>query len=151
MTALRPDVVADLRQENARLQAELRAGVDRQAASAEILRAIASTSGDAERSLQQIAEITARLFDAPSVTVHVAKGDEWGQTIRVGTSSKRIGMEVPAGPPQIQARNLPSPGRRSRVPRAPARWPPPRCGPKGRRSAFSSFSATGSLPSQPKS
>ena len=55
MTALPPDVVADLKQENARLQAELRVARDRQAASAEILRAIAGTSGDAERSLQQIA------------------------------------------------------------------------------------------------
>ena len=64
MTALPPDVVADLRRENARLQAELRAARDRQTASAEILRTIAGVSGDAERSLHQIAETTARLFGA---------------------------------------------------------------------------------------
>ena len=58
MTALPPDVVADLRQENARLQAELRVARDRQNASAEILRAIAGISGDAEQSLRQIAETT---------------------------------------------------------------------------------------------
>src|ERR1700719_861835 len=62
MTALRTDVVADLRQENARLQAELRAARDRQAGSAEILRAIGGVSGDAEQSLYQIAETTKRLF-----------------------------------------------------------------------------------------
>ncbi len=83
MTALLQDVVADLRRrvaeleqrlqsslaerdeaitqqaagavENARLLSDLRTTRDRQAASAEILRAIASTPGDAERPLQQIA------------------------------------------------------------------------------------------------
>jgi GAF domain-containing protein len=107
MTALPPDVVADLRQENARLQAELRAARDRQAGSAEVLRAIASTSGDAERSLQQIAETTARLFGASSVTLRIASGDEWSQTINVGPSAKRIGLEVSAAQLRIGARNLP--------------------------------------------
>src|SRR6266480_6991550 len=106
MTALPKDVVADLRRsvaeleqrlqsglaerdeaiarqaagavENARLLSELRTSRDRQAGSAEILRAIADASGDAERSLQQIAETTARLFGAPSVTLHIAEGDQWG-------------------------------------------------------------------------
>jgi two-component system NtrC family sensor kinase len=107
MTALPPDVVADLRQENARLQAELRVVRERQAGSAEILRAIAGTSGDAERSLQQIAETTARLFGAPSVTIRIAEGGEWARTIRVGASSQRIGSAVPAAQLQIGARNLP--------------------------------------------
>ena len=62
MTGLPQDVVADLRQENARLLAELRAARDRQAGSAEILSTIASAPGDAERALQQVAETTARLF-----------------------------------------------------------------------------------------
>ena len=65
MTALPPDVVEDLRQENAHLHAELRAARDRQNASAEILRAIAGTSGDSESALRQIAEITARLSAPP--------------------------------------------------------------------------------------
>src|SRR6266849_1283259 len=107
MTALPPDVVADLRQENARLLTELRAARDRQRASAEILRAIAGTSGDAERSLRQIAEITARLFDAPSVTLHLAEGDQWGYTIRVGESSRRIGAQVPEVQLRIGGHNLP--------------------------------------------
>jgi GAF domain-containing protein len=107
MTALPPDVVADLRRENARLQAELRTAREYQAASAEILRTIAGVSGDAEQALQQIAETTARLFSAPSVTIRIASGDEWGSTIRVGASSKRIGTEVPSAQLRIEARNLP--------------------------------------------
>jgi two-component system, NtrC family, sensor kinase len=95
MTALPQDVVADLRHrvaeleqklqsglaerdeaiarqaviamENARLLAESRAGLDRQTASAEILKVIASTSGDAEQSLQQIAETTARLLRCTNI------------------------------------------------------------------------------------
>src|SRR5260370_30908380 len=107
MTALAQDVVADLRRENARLQAELRDARDRQAGSAEILRAIAGTSGDAERSLQQIVEITARLFGAPSVSLRIAGGDEWSRTIRVGASEERIVSAVSAAQQRIGARNLP--------------------------------------------
>src|SRR5258706_16256401 len=95
--------------ENARLLAELRTAGDRQTGSAEILRAIASTSGDAERSLVQIAETTARLFDAPNVTLHIADGDRWGRTIRVGDSSKRIGSEVPEAQLRIGRAKQPRP------------------------------------------
>src|ERR1700680_1988673 len=98
MTALPPDVVADLRLENARLLTELRAARDRQTASAEILRTLAGTPGDPERALQQIAETTARLFGASSVTIRIARGDEWGQSINVGAGSERISAEVSAAP-----------------------------------------------------
>src|SRR3984893_13294016 len=108
MPALPQDVVADLRQENARLQAELRAAVDRQAASAEILRAIASAPGDAERALQQIAETTARLVGATSVTIRIVEGEEWGRPIRVGEGSKRISQEIPEAQLRLGARNLAS-------------------------------------------
>ena len=107
MTTLSPDLVADLERENVRLQAELRAARDRQTAGAEILRTIASAPGDAEQSLQQIAETTARLFDAPSVTVLIADGNEWGKTIRVGDGSKRIGAKVSAEQLRIGGPNLP--------------------------------------------
>src|SRR5260370_4034091 len=107
MTALAQDVVANLRLENARLLTELRAARDRQAGSAEILRAIAGTSGEAERSLQQIAETTARLFGAWSVTLNIASGDEWARMIRVGASSQRVGSEVSAAQLRIGGRNLP--------------------------------------------
>ncbi|HEY5127896.1 MAG TPA: GAF domain-containing protein, partial [Bradyrhizobium sp.] len=107
MTALPPDVVASLRQENARLSAELRTARDRQAGSAEILRAIASTSGDAERSLRQIAETTARLFGASSVTLRIASHDQWSREIAVGAGSERIVAEVPAAQLRIGGHNLP--------------------------------------------
>src|SRR5436853_7044943 len=108
MTALPKDVVDDLRQENARLQAELRAAREQQAASAEILRAIASTSGDAERSLQQIVEITARLFGASSVTLNIAGGDEWARMIRVDAVSQRVGSELAGAERPIGPRTLPT-------------------------------------------
>src|ERR1700732_129726 len=96
MTSLPPDVETDLREENARLKAELRAAQDRQAAGAEILRAIASTSGDAERSLRRIAEITEQLFGASSVSLLIAAaGERWGRAISVGAGSERIAAAIP--------------------------------------------------------
>jgi two-component system, NtrC family, sensor kinase len=107
MTALPPDVAADLSRENARLQAELRAARDRQNASADILRTIAGASGEAERSLYQIAETSMRLFGATSATIQIAEGDGWSQIIRVGDSSKRIGAGVPESQLRIGGRNMP--------------------------------------------
>src|SRR5947209_4928819 len=95
MTALPPAVLDDLRQENAQIRAELRAARDRQAASAEILRAVASAPGDAGRSLQQIAEISARLFGAPSVSIQLVQDGEWRQAYRFGDSAQRIRSAVP--------------------------------------------------------
>src|ERR1700689_3694720 len=106
MTVLPPDVADDLRQENARLNAELRAARDRQEASAEILRAIAGTAGDAEQSLRQIAETTARLFGASSVTLNIAAGDEWAQMTGVGASPHRVGSEVSAAELRIGGGNV---------------------------------------------
>ena len=136
MTALPPDALADLyklvaeleqrlessfvahdaaiaRQaatdaENTRLINELGIARERQNASADILSTIANASGDAEGSLQRIAETTARLFDAASVTIRIADGDKWGLSIRFGAGSERIGKEVPAAQLEIGARNLPS-------------------------------------------
>ena len=107
MTALPPDMETDLRRENTRLQNELSIARDRQNASAEILLAIASTSGDAEQSLRQIAEITARLFDAPSVTFRLAEGWEWGKSINFGASSHRIRDAIPAEQRRLDGDNLP--------------------------------------------
>jgi two-component system NtrC family sensor kinase len=136
MTALPPDVLADLNrlvaeleqrldssfaahdaaiaqqaataQENARLQNELSIARDRQNASAEILQSIANTSGDAEQALRQVAETTARLFGASSVTIRIARDGEWGQSINVGAGSERIAAEVSAARLRLGGRNLPS-------------------------------------------
>jgi two-component system, NtrC family, sensor kinase len=93
--------------ENVRLTAELRTAGEREAASAEILRTIGSVSGNAERSLQQIAKTTKRLFEASSVSIFVANGDEWGQIIHDGAGSKRIGAEVPVSQLRIGGHSLP--------------------------------------------
>jgi signal transduction histidine kinase len=107
MTALRPDVPADFSQENTRLRAELRAAEERQTATAEILRTIASTSGDAGRSLQQIAETSARLFGAPSVSLQLAENGEWGQSFRFGSSANLVRSAVPLAMIRIGGPNLP--------------------------------------------
>ena len=121
MTALPQDaaaelerVVADLerqlqsaRSHNSHLQSELGVARDRQNASAEILRTIASASGDAERSLTRIAEISMRLFGASSATIQIAEGDGWSRIIRVGDSSKRVGAGVPEAQLKIGGRNMP--------------------------------------------
>src|SRR3978361_400520 len=82
--------------ENTRLINELSSARERQNASADILGTIANASGDAEGSLHRIAETTARLFGAESVTIRIVDGDDWGQTVRFGPSSERIGALVPA-------------------------------------------------------
>ena len=93
--------------ENTRLFSETREALERQNASAEILRTIASAPGDAERALYQIAETSARLFDAPSATIHIAEGDGWTKTIRFGDSSKRVGAGVPDAQLKIGGHNMP--------------------------------------------
>jgi GAF domain-containing protein len=94
--------------ETAALEAELHMARDRQAASAEVLRAIATTSGDAGNALRRIAEITARLFGASSVTIHIAgNGNQWHQSIRWGTSSARLGSELSAAQLGPSGPNLP--------------------------------------------
>jgi two-component system NtrC family sensor kinase len=108
MTALPQDVVTDLRRRIAELERELETAHERENGSAEILRAIAGTSGDAENSLQQIAETTARMFGAPSVTLHIAgDGGRWIRTIRVGATSKNVGAKIPDTQLDIQGHNLP--------------------------------------------
>ncbi len=97
---------AALAQENARLQSELATARDREAASAEILRTISEVSGDAERSLQQIVEITARLFGASSVRIRLT-GTGGGRSFHVGRSSEAILAAVPDAQKHIGGRNLP--------------------------------------------
>jgi len=92
---------------NFRLHNELRASGDRHNASAEILRTIANTSGDAEHALQRIADTAARFFNASSVTIRITDGTQWIRTIAVGNSSERIAAAVPISQLPIGGKNLP--------------------------------------------
>src|SRR5258708_28616304 len=76
-------------------------------ARADIRRTDARPRAAAERALYQIAETSARLFGAPSATIHIAEGDGWARTIRFGASSKRVGAGVPDSQLKIGGRNMP--------------------------------------------
>ncbi|WP_244521437.1 GAF domain-containing protein [Bradyrhizobium sp. DOA9] len=69
MAALPQDVVADLQQENARLQAELRAAQDRETATADILRIIASSPSEVKPVFDAIARRANALLGGFSTTV----------------------------------------------------------------------------------
>ncbi|MEI9925739.1 MAG: ATP-binding protein [Bradyrhizobium sp.] len=123
---------ANSKSENARLKSELRAARDRQAASAEVMRLISASPGNADQTLRRIAEITERLFGASSVTLLIADGERWGQTIRVGAGSERITTAIPLAHVAITLQFMPGTvyleNRQVHVadlddPSAIARWP----------------------------
>ncbi len=107
MTALRPDVLADLSRRLPGCRLNCAHAEERQIATAEILRTIASTPGDAGRSLQQIAETSARLFGAPSVSLQLVENGEWGQAFRFGSSANQVRSAVPLATIRIGGPNLP--------------------------------------------
>jgi two-component system, NtrC family, sensor kinase len=123
---------ASSKSENTRLKSELRAARDRQSASAEVMRLISASPGDADQTLRRIAEITERLFGASSVTLLIADGKRWGQTIRVGAGSERITTAIPLAHVAITLQFMPGAvyleNRQVHVadlddPSAIARWP----------------------------
>jgi class 3 adenylate cyclase len=61
--------------ENARLLNELRESLDRQTATADILRVIASTPEDSKRALDTIAETAAKMFDVSNVLFRRIEGE----------------------------------------------------------------------------
>jgi two-component system NtrC family sensor kinase len=93
--------------ETARLKKRLKTARMQQQASAEILRAVLNASGDAALPLQQIAEITARLFGAPSVSIQLAEGGEFTQEYRVGAIAQRIGSAYPRSNIRVGGPNMP--------------------------------------------
>jgi signal transduction histidine kinase len=97
----------NLRRENKRLFNEAQQALERQNAIAEILRSIAGGPGDAERSLRQIAETSARLFGAPSVSIQLVQDGEWGNAYRFGKSAQRVRSAVPLSDIRVGGRNMP--------------------------------------------
>ncbi len=85
---------AVLAMENARLITETRENLERQTATADILRAIAAAPGEVEGTLQKIGETTARLFGASGVTIRIAEGDRYALTIHVGHGAAELSMAV---------------------------------------------------------
>jgi GAF domain-containing protein len=92
---------------NFRLQNELRTTAERQNAGAEILGTIASTSGEADQALQRIAEISAHLFGAPSVSIQLVENGDWGKAYRHGDSAQRVRSAIPLSEIRVGGRNVP--------------------------------------------
>ncbi|HEX9706194.1 MAG TPA: GAF domain-containing protein, partial [Steroidobacteraceae bacterium] len=88
--------------ENARLLSELRESLDNQTASAEILRTIAASPGDAKGALDAIAETTTRLFGASGATIRTVHGDRLRIAGTSGPGGERLrealGEEIPLTP-----------------------------------------------------
>src|SRR6516165_10504801 len=76
--------------ENTRLLNELRESLDRQTATADILRVIASTPEDSKHALNTIAETAARIFDANSVNFRRIEGNVLRMFGAAGSSATRV-------------------------------------------------------------
>jgi len=76
--------------ENARLFGELRESLDRQTATADILRVIASAPADPTRALDTIAHIAARMFGAKSVNIRRLDGNRLRFVGTAGAPAERV-------------------------------------------------------------
>jgi signal transduction histidine kinase len=104
------ETVESLRRELAALKAERDEALDRQAATSEILRAIAATPSDAEGTLHKIAQITFRLFAAVGVSFDIAEGDEYALAIGIGRGAEQTmaALRAPSATRHpVQPGNLP--------------------------------------------
>jgi signal transduction histidine kinase len=81
--------------ENARLLAELRESLDRQTATADILRVIAGTPEDSKRALDTIAETAVRMFDAANVNFLRFEGDVLRFVSAAGPAAARLREVLP--------------------------------------------------------
>ena len=92
------------------LQQELAEARERLTATSDILRAIAASPPDAEGSLRNIAETSARLFGAVGVSFRIAEGDVFKLSVGVGQGAEQVGTDLYADPakrPTVRGRNLP--------------------------------------------
>jgi two-component system NtrC family sensor kinase len=98
--------------ENSRLLGELREALERQTATSDILRAIASSPGEAEGTLRRIAETTQRLTGAAGVSLRVADtaGEKFKVFIGVGQGAEEVTQQYygnSAPRYTVRARTLP--------------------------------------------
>ena len=84
--------------ENARLLSELRQSLDRQTATADILRAIASTPNDSTRALDAIAETAARMFGGANVGIRRLEGEMLRMVATAGPANREIREVAPERP-----------------------------------------------------
>ena len=84
--------------ENARLLSELRDSLDRQTATADILRVIASTPEDSKRALDTIAETASRRFDTANVNFRRLEGNVLRMVSAAGPSVSKLREVVPDAP-----------------------------------------------------
>src|SRR5262249_13496170 len=85
--------------ENTRLLNELRESLENQTASADHLRAIASSPAKAERALNVIAETTARRFEASNVNIRLLDGNILRYVGSTGPTAEHMQALFPEGPP----------------------------------------------------
>src|SRR5215471_9702626 len=84
--------------DNARLLNELRENLDRQTATADILRVIAGTPEDSRRALDTIAETASRMFDAADVNFRRLEGNVLRVVSAAGPSFAKLREVVPRCP-----------------------------------------------------
>jgi GAF domain-containing protein len=84
--------------ENARLLNELRESLDRQTATADILRVIAGTPEDSKRALDTIAETASRMFDTANVNFRRLEGNVLRMVSAAGPSVTKLREVVPDAP-----------------------------------------------------
>jgi len=84
--------------ENTRLLMELRESLDRQTATAEVLRTIASAPAEAERALDTIAKVAARLFGASDVNIMRLEGEVLRHVATLGELASAVETTFPNRP-----------------------------------------------------
>jgi GAF domain-containing protein len=84
--------------ENTRLLNELRESLDRQTATADILRVIAGTPEDSKRALDTIAETASRMFDAANVNFRRLEGDVLRIVSSAGPTMAKLREVLPDHP-----------------------------------------------------
>jgi class 3 adenylate cyclase len=98
MPAERKQTKVGLEREVARLLTELRESLDRQTATAEVLRTIASAPAEAERALDTIAKVAARLFGASDVNIMRLEGGVLRHVATLGELASAVETAFPDRP-----------------------------------------------------